>query len=152
MGFSGGPVVRNWPWKVGNTSLIPDPGRSHTPQSNKAHVPQPLSLCPGAWESQLLSLCAVTPEPVCRDSWTGEKRLLSPCATTPEPVCNDSWARVQWLLSPSSTVEKAAAVRSVHHNQSNPTHCNWRARAQQWRPPAQPKVNKYINLPMLVGM
>ena len=37
-------VVKNPPAKTGDTSLIPDPGRSHEPWSNKAHVPQLPSL------------------------------------------------------------------------------------------------------------
>ena len=35
---------------------------SHLPQSNLAHVPQLLSLCSGAWELQLLSLCTTAAE------------------------------------------------------------------------------------------
>ena len=38
--------------------MIPDLRRSHTPQSNKACVPQLLNLCSGAQEPQLLKpLC-----------------------------------------------------------------------------------------------
>ena len=33
-GFSGGAVVKNPPAKAGDMSSIPDPGRSHMPQSN----------------------------------------------------------------------------------------------------------------------
>ena len=32
--FSGGPVVKNPPTNVGDTGLIPGPGRSHMPQGN----------------------------------------------------------------------------------------------------------------------
>ena len=57
---------RNWgqglPWWLSGKeficqcrSLIPNPGRSHMPWSNKACVPQVLSLCSGAWKPQLLS-------------------------------------------------------------------------------------------------
>ena len=35
-----GPMVRNLSANAGNTDLIPDLGRSHMPQSNKAHTPQ----------------------------------------------------------------------------------------------------------------
>ena len=40
----------------------PGPGRSHMPQSNKARVPQLLSLCSRAHEPQLLSPRATTTE------------------------------------------------------------------------------------------
>ena len=53
-GFPGGPVVRNPPCNARDTSLIPDPGRSHIPQENLACVPQVL-----AHSAQLL-------KPVCR--------------------------------------------------------------------------------------
>jgi len=43
-GFPGDSVVKNLPANAGDTGLIPDPGRFHMPQSNEAHVPQPLSL------------------------------------------------------------------------------------------------------------
>ena len=33
-GFPGGSVVKNPPANVGNVGSIPDPGRSHMPQSN----------------------------------------------------------------------------------------------------------------------
>ena len=39
----------------GDIGLIPDPGRSHIPQSNYVHVPQLLSLCSRAQELQLLN-------------------------------------------------------------------------------------------------
>ena len=38
-GFPGGSVVKNSPASAGDTGLIPDPGRSHVLQSNKAHAP-----------------------------------------------------------------------------------------------------------------
>ena len=37
--------------------MIPDPGRSHMPQSNQAHVPQLLGLCSRAREPRLLRPC-----------------------------------------------------------------------------------------------
>ena len=43
-GFPGGSVVKNLLVKAGDTGLIPDPGRSHTLQSNQAHAPQLLCL------------------------------------------------------------------------------------------------------------
>ena len=60
--FSGIPVDRNLPAKAGDTSSIPSLGRSYTPRSNKAHVPQLLSLCSRARQPQLLSPCAATTE------------------------------------------------------------------------------------------
>ena len=33
-GFPGGSVVKNLPATVGDTDLIPDPGKSHMPHSN----------------------------------------------------------------------------------------------------------------------
>ena len=38
--FPGGPVVRNPPANAGDMGLIPDPGRSHVLQGNKACAPQ----------------------------------------------------------------------------------------------------------------
>ena len=38
-------MVKNLPANAGDTSLIPGPGRSHVPQSNKAHAPQLQSPC-----------------------------------------------------------------------------------------------------------
>ena len=53
-GFPGSSVVKNPPASAENTGLIPEPGRFHVPQSNKAHAPQPLNLCCRARETQLL--------------------------------------------------------------------------------------------------
>ena len=61
-GFPGGAVVKNPPANAGGTGLIPGPGRFHMLQSNKAHVPQLLSLCSRAHEPQLLSPHATTTE------------------------------------------------------------------------------------------
>ena len=49
-GFSGGSTVKNLLANAWDTGLIPDPGRSHMPQSNQACVPQLLSLCSRARE------------------------------------------------------------------------------------------------------
>ena len=40
MGVPGGPVVKNLSCHARDTGLIPGLGRSHVPQSNKAHAPQ----------------------------------------------------------------------------------------------------------------
>ena len=42
--------------------MVPNLGRSHMLQSNKAHLPQLLSLCSRAWDLQLLSPYAETTE------------------------------------------------------------------------------------------
>lgn len=47
-------VVKNPPVGSVDTSSIPDSGRSHMPRGNEARAPQLLSLCPRAWEPQLL--------------------------------------------------------------------------------------------------
>ena len=64
-GFPRGSVVKNLPVSSGDTGSSPGPGRSHMPQSNKAHAPQLLSLCSRACEPQLLSTRAATTE-ACR--------------------------------------------------------------------------------------
>ena len=60
--FPGGAVVKNPPANAGDRGSSPGPGRSNMPWSNKAHVPQLLSLCSRACEPQLLSPCATTTE------------------------------------------------------------------------------------------
>ena len=60
--FPGGAMVKNPPANTGDTGSTPGPGRFHMPQSNKACVPQLLSLHSRACEPQLLSLCATTTE------------------------------------------------------------------------------------------
>ena len=52
--FLGSSVVKNQPVGSVDTSSIPDSGRSHMLRGNEAHAPQLLSLCPRAWEPQLL--------------------------------------------------------------------------------------------------
>ena len=59
-GFPGGSVVNKPIANAGDAGSIPAPGRSYVLWSNKAHVPQPLSLCSGAQEPQLL--CTLEPE------------------------------------------------------------------------------------------
>ena len=60
--FLGGTVVKNLPANAGDTGSSPGLGRSHIPWSNKACVPQLLSLCSRAREPQLLSPRATTTE------------------------------------------------------------------------------------------
>ena len=55
-------MVKDQPSNAGDMGLSPGPGRSHMPQSNKARVPQLLSLRSRAHEPQLLSLWATTTE------------------------------------------------------------------------------------------
>ena len=60
-GFPGGSVVKNPPASAGDTSLIPDQGRSHMTRRNKAHGPQQLSLCTPTTEAHMReSLCCET--------------------------------------------------------------------------------------------
>ena len=43
-------VVKNPPDNAGDTGSVSGLGGSHTPRSDRARVPQLLSLCSGAWE------------------------------------------------------------------------------------------------------
>ena len=52
--FPGGSVVKNLPAIAGDMGSIPDPRRSHMPWSDKARVPQLLSLCSRAHAPQRL--------------------------------------------------------------------------------------------------
>ena len=52
-GFPGGTVVKNPPANAGDSGLSPGLGRSHMPQSNQAHAPQPLSLCAATTEARV---------------------------------------------------------------------------------------------------
>ena len=61
-GFPGGLVVKNLSANGGDVGLIPGLGRSHMLRSNEACVPQVLSPCSKARESQLLSPHASTTE------------------------------------------------------------------------------------------
>ena len=54
-------MVKNLPANAGDTGSSPGPGRSHTPQSNKAREPQLLSLCSRAREPQLLKPARLEP-------------------------------------------------------------------------------------------
>ena len=60
--FPGGAVVKNTPVSAADIGSSPGPGRSHVPQSNKARVPQLLSLPSRARAPQLLSPRATTTE------------------------------------------------------------------------------------------
>ena len=62
MDFPGGAVVKNLAANAGDTGSSPGPGRSHMLQSNKACVPQLLSLRSRVCKPQLLSPCATTAE------------------------------------------------------------------------------------------
>ena len=72
-GFPGGAVVTNPPANAGDMGSSPGPGRSHMPWSNKARVPQLLSLHSRAREPHLLS-----------------PRAQSPCSTTKEAITTRS--------------------------------------------------------------
>ena len=60
--FPGGSVVKSPPASAGDMGSIPDPGRSHTSPSDKACVPQLLSLCSRAWELHVMSSRVATNE------------------------------------------------------------------------------------------
>ena len=60
--FSSGPVVKNPCCNAGDMALIPGPGTTHMPWSNKVRTPQLLSQYSRASEPQLLSPCAAAPE------------------------------------------------------------------------------------------
>ena len=60
--FPGGSVGKKPPANAGDVGLVPDPGRSHMPQSNWAPTPQRLSLCSRTWQLQSLSLWVPEPE------------------------------------------------------------------------------------------
>ena len=60
--FPGGAVVGSLPANAGDMGSSPGPGGSHMPRSNKACVPQLLSLRSRACEPQLLSPRATTTE------------------------------------------------------------------------------------------
>ena len=60
--FPGGAVVKNPPANAGDTGSSPGPGRSHMPRSNKAHVPQLMSLRSRACKPQLLTPRVTTTE------------------------------------------------------------------------------------------
>ena len=47
-------MLKNWSVSAGDKGLLPDRERCHMTQSNKACVPQLLSLCSGAQEPQQL--------------------------------------------------------------------------------------------------
>ena len=53
--FPGGPVGGSLPANAEDTGWIPGPGKSHMPQSNKAHEPQLLIAHSRPHEPQLLS-------------------------------------------------------------------------------------------------
>ena len=55
-------MVKNPPANAGDTGSIPGLGRSHMPQSNKAHVPQLLSLHARVHKPQVLSPHATATE------------------------------------------------------------------------------------------
>ena len=55
-------VVKKLPANAGSMGSIPGLGRSHMPWSNKAHVPQLLSLHPRAFGPQLPSPLSATTE------------------------------------------------------------------------------------------
>jgi len=53
-------MVMNLPTNAEDTGWNPGLGKSHKLQTNGPYAPHQLSLCSGAWEPQLRSLCAAT--------------------------------------------------------------------------------------------
>ena len=100
--FSGIPVDRNLPAKAGDTISIPSLGRSHTPRSNKAHVPQLLSLCSRARQHNYWALVLQPPKPA----------VLEPCSATrshlsEKPTLESSPCSPQLEKSPHSNEDPA---------------------------------------------
>ena len=114
-GFPGGSVVKNSPTNAGNMGLIPGPGGSHMPRSNKVHVPQLLSLCSRPQEPQLLSPCAAIIE---------AQAPQSPCSTTRETTATRSLHTIMKSSPYLPQLEKAHAAK------------------KQKTKPIQPKINK----------
>ena len=57
-GFPGGSVAKNLAASAGDTGSIPNPGRSHVPQSSWAGVPQLLSAHAATTEACIPRTCA----------------------------------------------------------------------------------------------
>ena len=88
------------PANAGNTGSIRGLQRSHMPSSDKAHLPELLSLCSRARELQPLSPCAKTTGYHTRRSLCATEgeasptrsphatARRSPCSHAPEPVCH----------------------------------------------------------------
>ena len=99
LGGPGGSVVKNPLTSAGDMNSIPDAGRSHTPWSDQARVPQLLSLCspgnPNYWAHVLQLL-----KPACLES------VL--CNETPE---HRNWraalTRCNWRKSPCGNEDAA---------------------------------------------
>ena len=73
LGFPGGAVVKNLPANAGDMGLSPGLRRSHILQSNKARVPQLLSLRSRAHEPQLLKPTHLEPVLCNKGSHRNEK-------------------------------------------------------------------------------
>ena len=56
-------MIKNPPASAGDPGSIPDPGRSHVPQSNYANALQLVSLCSRAWEPSYWGPRALKPVP-----------------------------------------------------------------------------------------
>ena len=104
--------MKSPPAEVGDVDSIPDLGRSHVPQSNKARVPQLLSLCPRA----------------------GELPLPSPHATATEAFMPRSLC--------SATGEATATRSPHTVRKSNPRSLQVGKSLCSNKDPAQPKINK----------
>ena len=103
----GGIVDKNPPASAGDLGSIPGLGRFHMPWSNKAHVPELLSL-----SSRALEL--LTTEPTHCNYWR------SPCA--PRPACSNYWVHVLQPLKPEYLELMLCNSRS--HWNEKPMHRN----------------------------
>ena len=95
-GFPGGSGVKNLPTNAGDSSLIPDSGRSCMPQSNSACWPQ------------LLSPCAATTEARC--PWA--------CAPQQKKPLKQEACAMQWRVAPvHCNYRKACIATKTQHSQ-----------------------------------
>ena len=82
--FPGGAVVKNLPASAGDTGSNPGPGRSPMPQSNKARVPQLLSLSATTTEACVPRACALQQEKPPNMKPVNRNQEWSPLAATRE--------------------------------------------------------------------
>ena len=100
-------VVKSPPAGAGDVGSNPGVGGSHVLQSNRAHVPQLLSLCSGAQGPQLLSLCSVA-----QGHAVTEPALWGPGTAAIEPL-GLQLPKPKFLRACSGARE-ATSMRSLH--------------------------------------
>ena len=77
-------MSKNLPTNVGDTGSIPDPGRSHMPQSNEAHVSQAQNPRSRAWKPPPLRSCNKNSH--CNEKPAHANREQTPFAATRESL------------------------------------------------------------------